>query len=326
MAVESLPRTDDGAVGERRRERRQAARDLDGRSRGRRLRDAGLGYVMILPALAAFGLFVFFPLARTFYLGLYKVPPFPGLPSKFVGFSQYATVLTHSGFLAPLWNSTLFVLFTVPTGILLGLAMAVVTSRHLPGVKIFRAIYSSTIATSVAVASVIFFTLLDPTTGLFAYWIGQQGGTGILGNPTFALPAVAVVTIWQNLGFSFILMSAALAAVPEELLEASAIDGASGTRRFFQVTVPLISPTLFFAAIVGIISGFQSFGQIDLLTQGGPNGHTNVLLYQIYTTFYQNSDTGTASVMAVALFVLLVLLTLVQFAVVQRRVFYADEP
>jgi sn-glycerol 3-phosphate transport system permease protein len=293
--------------------------------RRRAIREAALAYAMVLPAFAVFAVFVFYPLAKTVDLGMYRVPPFPGLPSKFVGLSQYASVLSHSQFLAPLWNSTLFVLFTVPTGIVLGLAMAVVAQRELVGIRVFRTIFSSTIATSVAVASVIFFTLLDPTTGLFAYWIGQRGGTGLLGNPTWALPAVAVVSIWQNLGFSFILMSAALASVPDDLLEAAAVDGASGTRRFFRVTVPLISPTLFFAAIIGVISGFQTFGQIDLLTAGGPNGHTNVLLYQIYTVFYQNADTGTASVMAVALFVILVLLTLVQFAFVHRKVFYASE-
>ncbi|MHB8244273.1 MAG: carbohydrate ABC transporter permease [Acidimicrobiales bacterium] len=290
-----------------------------------RVRTAALAYLMVLPAFAAFVVFVFYPLVKTVYLGFYRVPPFPGLPQKFVGFSQYSTVLTHSQFLQPLFNSTLFVLFTVPTGILLGLGMAVAAHREIAGARIFRTIFSSTIATSVAVASVIFFTLLDPTTGLFAYWIGQRGGTGLLGNPTWALPAVAVVSIWQNLGFSFILMSAALSSLPEEILEAASIDGASGSRRFFRVTVPLISPTLFFAGIIGVIAGFQTFGQIDLLTQGGPDGHTNVLLYQIYTTFYQNADTGTASVMAVALFVLLVTLTLVQFLAVQKRVFYADE-
>ncbi len=293
--------------------------------RSRRVRDVLLAYLMTVPAFAAFVIFVFYPLVKTVYLGFYRVAPFPGLPSHYVGFSQYSTVLSHSQFLAPLFNSTLFVLFTVPTGIAIGLGMAVAAHRQLRGIRLFRIVFSSTIATSVAVASVIFFTLLDPTTGLFAYWIGQRGGTGLLGNPTFALPAVAVVSVWQNLGFSFILMSAALASVPEDLLEAAAIDGASGGRRFFRVTMPLISPTLFFAAIVGVIAGFQTFGQIDLLTQGGPNGHTNVLLYQIYTTFYINADTGTASVMAVALFLILVLLTLVQFSLIQRKVFYADE-
>ncbi|MGO9198152.1 MAG: carbohydrate ABC transporter permease [Acidimicrobiales bacterium] len=293
--------------------------------RGRRVRTTALAYLMVLPAFAAFAVFVFFPLAKTFYLGMYRVPPFPGLPQKFVGFSQYASVLSHSEFLAPLWDSTLFVIFTVPVGIALGLGMAVAAHRNLAGMRIFRVIFSSTIATSVAVASVIFFTLLDPTSGLFAYWIGQRGGTGLLGNPTWALPAVAVVSMWQNLGFSFILMSAALASVPDEILDAAEIDGATGARRFFKVTVPLISPTLFFAAIIGVISGFQTFGLIDLLTQGGPDGHTNVLLYQIYTIFYVNADTGTASVMAVALFLILVLLTLAQFVFIQRRVFYADE-
>ncbi|MDA8039426.1 MAG: sugar ABC transporter permease [Actinomycetota bacterium] len=294
---------------------------------GRRWREAALGYVLVVPALGIFGLFAFYPLVRTAQLGFFEAPIFPGLPSHYVGFSQYFEVLSSSAFLGDLWRTVLFVLLTVPAGIALGLAMAVLAHKRLAGIKIFRTIFSSTVATSVAVASVIFFSLLNPQVGLFAYWLGQRGGGGILENPTWALPAVAVTTIWQNLGFTFILMSAALQSVPDEMTEAAALDGAGSSRRFWRITLPLLSPQLFFASVVGTIIGFQAFGQIDILTQGGPNNHTEVLIYDIYqTAFGQNAtaDPGRAAVMAIALFAILLLLSAAQFWFFQRRVFYAD--
>jgi sn-glycerol 3-phosphate transport system permease protein len=291
----------------------------------RRMREAATGYLFVLPAVALFGVFVFYPLVKTAYLGLYAQPVFPGLPTRYVGLSQYRSVLSSPQFLGDLWRTVLFIAFTMPAGIALGLGMAVLAHKRLAGIRIFRTIFSSTIATSVAVASVIFFTLLDPQVGLFSYVLGQQGGAGLLNSPTWALPAVAVTTIWQNLGFTFILMSAALQSVPDELLEAAAVDGSSPTASFWRVTFPLLSPQLFFVGVIGIIAGFQAFGQIYILTggAGGPDNHTTTVLFDIYTNAFVNDNMGTAAVMAIALFVILLVLTALQFLVLQRRVFYA---
>jgi ABC-type sugar transport system permease subunit len=290
----------------------------------RRLREAALGYLLILPAVAAFGLFVFYPLVKTAYLGFFLAPPFPNLPSHYVGFHQYGQVLGSSDFRDSLGRTALFVVFTVPLGIVIGLALANLAQKKLPGIRAFRTIYSSTIATSVAVASVVFFTLLNPEVGLLSYAFGKEGGNGILADPHWALPAVAMVTVWQNIGFTFILMSAALQSLPEDVLEASKVDGASSFVRFRQITLPLLSPILFFAAIIGVISGFQAFGQIDLLTQGGPNNGTQVLIYDLYRQAFQYNNPGYAAVLAVALFFILLVLTFVQFWFFQRRVSYAN--
>jgi ABC-type sugar transport system permease subunit len=290
----------------------------------RKVREAATGYLFLLPALGLFGVFVFYPLVKTALLGLYAQPVFPGLPTRYVGLAQYTSVLKSSEFLGDLWRTVLFILFTMPLGVALGLGMAVLAHKKLAGIRVFRTIFSSTIATSVAVASVIFFTLVDPQVGLFTYWFGQQGGAGILNSPTWALPAVAITTIWQNLGFTFILMSAALQSVPDELLEAAAVDGSSPTASFWRVTFPLLSPQLFFVGVIGIISGFQAFGQIDILTAGGPENHTTTVLYDIIQQAFADNNTGVAAVMAVALFVILLVLTGLQFLVLQRRVFYAD--
>jgi ABC-type sugar transport system permease subunit len=290
----------------------------------RTVREAALGYLLILPALAAFGVFVFYPLVKTAYLGFFLAPPTPNLPSHYVGFQQYSQVLGSSEFADDLGRTVLFVLLTVPAGIIVGLALANLAQKKVRGIRAFRTIFSSTVATSTAVASVVFFTLLNPQVGLLSYLFGKEGGNGILQDPHWALPAIAMVTIWANIGFTFILMSAALQSLPEDVLEASKVDGASSSVRFRQITLPLLSPIIFFAAIIGVISGFQAFGQIDILTQGGPNHATLVVIYDLYQQAFQFNNPGYAAVLSVALFFILLLLTFVQFWFFQRRVSYGS--
>lgn len=287
----------------------------------RRVREAGLGYLLVLPSLIVFGVFVFYPFFKNFSLGLYRTPPFPGLPKRYVGLDQFRDVLTSSDFYNSLKVTLLFALYTVPIGIALGLALAMLAHQQLQGIGIFRTIFSSTVATSVAVAAVIFGTFMNPNVGLLP-WIGLDPNPSILQNPTWALIAVSVTTIWQNLGLSFILMSAGLQAVPDELDEAARVDGAGAWSRFWHVTLPMLSPTLFFAFVVGSIFAFQSFGQIDLLTRGGPLEKTNVLTYFIYSEL-RRPDDGKAAVLAIALFAITLLLTLIQLRVLERRVSYA---
>jgi ABC-type sugar transport system permease subunit len=287
----------------------------------RRMREAGLGYVLILPSLVLFGVFVFYPLFRNFKLALYNTPPFPGLPSRYVGFDQISRVIRGDDFRNSLKVTVLFALYTVPTGIILGLALAVLAHHRLKGISVFRTLFSSTVATSVAVASVIFFTLFNPQVGIIAYYFGGSNNN-LLADPQWALVAVSITTVWQNLGISFILMSAGLGAVPDELLEAAEVDGASSWSRFRNVTLPLLSPTIFFAVVVGTIIAFQSFGQIDLLTEGGPGDRTNLLVYAIYREAIRGQNSGEAAVLAIALFAITLLLTIVQMRVIERRVFY----
>jgi sn-glycerol 3-phosphate transport system permease protein len=303
-------------------ERAQIAASLADRKRRRR-REALLAFALILPSFVIFGVFVFYPFVRDIQLGFYRTPPFPGLPKKYVGFDQYKSVLTSDYFLQSLKTTVLFFLLTVPTGIAAGLGLAVLAHQKLRGVRAYRLVFSSTVATSVAAASVIFFTLLNPQVGLFTFWLGREGQLSVLQDPGTALFAVSVTTIWQNLGLAFILMSAGLQAIPDELYEAARVDGAGAWSRFWHVTVPMMSPTIFFASVVGGILAFQAFGQIDILTEGGPLNKTNVLVYAIYQQVFKNNNEGVAAVFAVALFVIVALLTLFQLRFIERRVTYA---
>lgn len=298
------------------------ARAANPARRRRKRREALLGYALVAPSMVIFAAFVFYPFAKNIWLGLYRTPPFPGLPKRYAAYDQYTRVLTSPEFRGSLRTTFLFVAMTVPAGLILGLLLAVLAHQKLRGITIYRTIFSSTVATSIAVASVIFFTLLNPQVGLLTYFLGREGEPSLLDDPNWALVAVAAVTIWQNLGLSFILMSAGLQGVPDDLLEAAEIDGASTWSRFRNVVVPLLSPTIFFAAIVGSILAFQAFGQIDLLTQGGPLKKTNVIVYAMYDAVFRQNNEGKAAVLSVALFAITLVLTLIQIRFIERRVTY----
>lgn len=292
-----------------------------------RARDTVTATWMLAPSLVVFGAFVFYPLGRAAFLGLHQADFFGG-NRRWIGFSQYLDVLTSETFLESLVTTLKFTLLTVPTGLALGLAMAVLADKTLRGIGIFRTFFASTVATSVAVASLMFLVLLNPSIGMLTNLLPFDvlKNPGLLQNPDTALYAVAITTIWQNLGFTFIVISAGLQSVPTDLREAALIDGATPWRAFTNVTLPQLSPTLMFAAVVLTIGSFQSYGQIDLLTQGGPQGRTRVLVYSIYGTSSPIvNNEGIQSATAVLLFVLVLLLSVVQFTYLDKRVHYGAD-
>jgi ABC-type sugar transport system permease subunit len=282
-----------------------------------------LAVLLLLPSAAVFGVFVFYPLVRTVQLGMYRSDPFGGL-GRFVGISQYGDVLSSPSFRRSLVVTIEFALITVPAGLVLGLGLAVLAHRQLRGMRVYRTIFSSTVATSVAVASLMWLTLLHPSIGIVNQaleWAGRDR-IDFLQREGWALFAVAMATVWQNLGFTFIVISAGLQSIPDELLESARIDGASGWTRFRRVTLPLLSPTLLFAVVVLTIYAFQTFGQVDLLTQGGPLHSTNLLVYDVFQR--TGNDPSRAAAEAVVLFGIVLLLTIVQLRVLEKRVFYGE--
>jgi sn-glycerol 3-phosphate transport system permease protein len=292
--------------------------------RTRLRKEAGLAYLLLLPAMLLFAVFTFYPFIRNFKLMLYQTPPVPGLPSKYVGLHQIVPTITSTQFTQSLLTTIAFVAMVVPISLMLGLALAVAAHRKLKGMAVYRMIFSSTVVSSVAVASVVFGTLMNPVVGLLP-WLGINPTPPLLENTTWALPAVALITIWQFLGLSFIIMSAGLQSVPDELLEAARIDGAGAWTRFWRMTVPLLSPTIFFAIVVATIYAFQSFGAVDILIgfQNAARLHTNVLIYEIVNTLQMENNPGAAAIMATVLFLITLGLTLLQMRFLERRVHYA---
>ena len=293
------------------------------RQRTRELRELGEALLYLAPSLLLFLVFIFLPLLKSLYLSLFYTSPV-GTPRSFAGLDWYLELVTSADFRRSLITTFLFALYTVPAGIVLALLLAVLANRRLPGINVFRTFFSSTIAVSLAVAATIWALLLNPTVGLLNYMLGllRMPGPPWLTEPSWALVAVSIVTIWAGLGFNTIVLLAGLQGIPEELYESAKIDGATGPSIFRHITLPMLSPSLFFLLVVNLIQVFQAFTQIHVLTRGGPVNATNALVYSIYLDAFVNFQFGYASAQALVLFVIILALTIFQFRVVERRVHY----
>ncbi len=291
----------------------------------RRLREWGLALLMLGPSLAVLGVFVLYPLGRAIMLGRQRCDP-TGRSCETTGWDQYVDVFRSVEFQQAMGVTFKFAAMTVPLGIVLGVGLAVLADKQLKQIGLFRTIFSSTVATSVAVASLMWFFLLNPSVGLLSDWIGGTAkNPGLLFDKDTALWSVAVSSIWANLGFTFIVVTAALQSVPADLYESAYVDGASGWRRFTNVTVPMLGPTLLFVGVVLFSRAFQAYGEFDLLTGGGPEGTTTNIPYLVYgTNSIVKSDDGLRSTVAVLLFGLLLFVSALQFRSIGKRVHYAN--
>lgn len=233
---------------------------------------------------------------------------------------------SESTFAASLDVTARFWIMTAPPVLMLGIAMAIVAQRVVRGVGIFRTLFMLTLATGVGVAGVIFYTLLSPNVGVLP-WLGVSPKPQALANPTWALPSVALFAVWANAGLAFIMLSAGLQSIPDELYEAAELDGAKPVRRFFNVTLPQLSPTVLFVFVIGSITALiQSFPYIDVTTEGRPGGRTQTLPWVVVNELNGTApDRNAAAVYSVALFGIALVLTVIQMVVLERRVHYRSE-
>lgn len=288
-----------------------------------KLRDNLLGYLFLLPCLLFFGTFLFYPLFKSIALSFQLTNP-RGEAVAFAGLDNYAGLFASGTFLSSLKATGLFTLYTVPTGILIAFVLACMTNARLPAMRAFRFIFSMPVAISAATGAVIWALLFHPSAGMLNYFLGLLGVRPIpwLIDPKWALLSVSLMTVWMNLGFHFIVLTAGLQAIPEDIYDSMKIDGAGPFRSAFGVLIPLLSPTLFFLLIVSVINAFQTFGQIHILTKGGPMNATNVMVYQIYQEAFVNWRFGSASAQAMVLFAIILVLTLMQFFWLEKKVHY----
>ena len=282
---------------------------------------------MLAPSAVVLGTFVVYPLLRAIWRGRQRCDAF-GNRCRTNGFDQYVDVFRSVEFQESLGVTLRFALITVPLGLVLGVGLAVLADTQLRGSGLFRTVFSSTIATSVAVASLMWLFLLQPSVGVlsnvgwFQALFPSVKEPGWLRDEGTALAAVAMSSTWAGLGFTFVLVTAALQSVPRELHEAAAVDGANRMTRFRRVTLPLLAPSLVFVLIVLTTRAFQTYGEIDLLTNGGPRpgASTTTVTYFVYGSASPiGSDAGLQATSAVLLFVILLVLSALQLRLVGRR-------
>jgi sn-glycerol 3-phosphate transport system permease protein len=281
------------------------------------------GIAYLLPSLILFCIFLFYPMLRTMYLSLY-VTDHQGNPVQFVGIENFVYLLKDASFLQSAKATLLFVCYTVPASVFLALCLALMANEKLKGIGLFRTFFSSTMGMSVAASSVIWMFMYNPSIGVINKVLSLFGISDVqwLLDPKIALISVAISTIWMNTGFTFLILLGGLQNIDSSLYESARIAGVSYWYQLRKVTLPLLSPTLFFVTTVSLIHSFQTFGQIDILTKGGPMDATNVIVYSIYKDAFINYNFGSASAQAVILFFAVLVVTFLQFKFGERKVHY----
>ncbi|MCU1572831.1 MAG: sugar transporter permease [Micrococcaceae bacterium] len=282
-------------------------------------REAGIGYLLLAPSLFGILAFLVLPILVVIWLSLNSWDLLS--PARYVGLDNFAHVFADRAFLRSLGVTLLFVLLVIPVQTALGLFAATLLSRGLPGSAFLRVIYVIPWICAPLALGVVWKWIFAPTGGALNAVLGAN--TAWLSDPVLALPAVAAVSIWSQVGYVTLFFMAGLAAVPDQLLDAARIDGANAWQTFWQVKLPLLRPTMFFVLVTGVISSFQAFDTIYALTpNGGPQGSTDVIATRIYAEAFQTFNLGRASVMALVLFAVLVLVTLAQQFYFRKRITY----
>jgi len=302
------------AVSNKRKSRRPVRREL---------RDWLRAFPYLAPSLILFTIFVFIPLIRSIVLSLYGTNPI-GQMTNFVGLKYYERLFNSEVYRNSLLVTLKFVLYTVPGVIIVGLILSTLANLRIKGITVYRIAFALTISISGATAALLFMFLYHPLLGHFNYLLGLIGIDPIpwLTDTRWALLAVAVPRIWLQAGFATVLLLAGMQGISEEYYEAAKIDGAGFWHSWRSITIPLLTPSLFFLLVVTSLNAFQTFTEVNVLTRGGPVDSTQVVVHEIYRSFYFNGQYGYASAQALILFVIILALTAVQFGVLEKRVHY----
>ncbi|UPK73545.1 sugar ABC transporter permease [Nocardioidaceae bacterium SCSIO 66511] len=303
---ESRPRRDSGSAPARRG--------------GWRRRERIVGFLFITPQLVGFAVFVLWPLVDVIWSSLRSTNLLAGT-SEFVGTQNYRDIASDPVTPEVFKATAFFSVGLVILNLALALGLALLLNQRLRGTTVFRTIFFSPVVVSLVAWTITWNFLLQDNGGVNALLrtIGVDGPNWLRGDNT-AMLSVIVVQVFKNVGLNMVLFLAALQGVPRNIVEAAAVDGAGALRRFWHITLPMISPTTLLAAIITVAGSLQVFAQIQILTGGGPGNSTNVLVYFFYQQAFENRDFGYGSAIAVILFLIILLLTVLQWQLRKRWV------
>jgi len=289
--------------------------------RGRRT-DWRVASGFLAPSMLGLMAFTAFPIVASLLLGFYNWPVIGTF--TFTGLKNYQTLLTSPQFGEAVLNTLLFVVLYVPLNIVISLGLAVWIRSVARGRGFYRTLFFIPAVTPTVANAAIFALILAPNglvDSLMQTWFGVQA-PNFLGSKNWAMPAVVLLSLWQGFGYNMLVFSAALDAVPASLVEAAAIDGAGARDRFFRIVLPLITPAMFFAVVLTLISAFQVFAQAYVLTGGGPGNTTTTLVLYLYEQGFRFYKLGFASAIAWVLFLIILLITVFQFVGQKKWVNY----
>jgi sn-glycerol 3-phosphate transport system permease protein len=282
-----------------------------------------LPYLLLLPQIIVTGLFFFWPAAQAVRQSFLREDAF-GLSSQFVGFENFTDVLSDPTWLDSAFRTLLFSTSVAVLALGAALFLAVQADKHIRGADTYKTLLIWPYAVAPAIAAVLWLFMFHPNIGIFGRMLNALGvpwDYKLNGNQAMLL--IIFAAAWKQVSYNFIFFLAGLQSIPKSVLEAAAIDGARPMRRFWTVVFPLLSPTAFFLLVVNLVYAFfDTFGIIHSLTQGGPGKATETLIYRVYTDGVMNLNFGSSAAQSVILMILVIVLTMVQFRYVERKVHY----
>lgn len=283
-----------------------------------------LPYLLLAPQIILTIVFFFWPASQALYQSVLREDPF-GLKSGFVGLANFQAILSNPDYLHSLKVTVVFSLATALLSIALALLLATSADRVVRGRNIYRTLLIWPYAVAPAVAGMLWLFMFNPAMGTFAYILRRNGFVwDPLLNGNQAMWLVIVAAAWKQISYNFLFFVAGLQSIPKSLIEAAAIDGARGTKRFWTIVFPLLAPTTFFLLVVNTVYAFfDTFGIIHAVTGGGPAKATETLVYKVYNDGFVNLDLGSSAAQSVILMIIVVALTAFQFRFVEKRVHYS---
>lgn len=276
-------------------------------------------FLLVGPYLLMFAIFLGYPIVRAVYISFFDWGIFG--PNGFVGFGNYASLFGDSRFWDSFFTTGKFALIFVPLIMVVSTVLAVLLHRKLPGIAIFRTAFFFPLVVNVAVASIAFKWLFEPQAGTINQILRllHLPDQSWLTEPGWALVAIALITLWINVGFMVIILLAGLENIPDDLYEAANLDGSNALQDFFYITLPLLKPILLIVMILSLVQAFQVFGEVLIMTGGGPFGSTEVLTMLLYEEGFRNFAIGRAAAIGVVITIIIAALSLVQFRVFRQR-------
>jgi multiple sugar transport system permease protein len=291
---------------------------------GLRRKEAITAYLFIAPTMLGYFVFIAGPMVSSFAMSLFEWDIVS--PPQFIGLENYAFLAQDPGFRTAFRNTALFATLVVSLNLVVALSLAVALQRTLPAILryYYRTAFFLPMVTSMASISIVLGFLFHKELGIINYYLGLLGipPAPWLTSTSWALFTIVLATVWKSFGFDLILFIAGIQNIPRHLYEAAEIDGANGWHKFWRITLPLLSPTIFFAVVVGLISSLQVFDQAFIMTRGGPGDATRTLVMVIYEDAFATLRMGYGSAIAVVLFLVILGLTIFQFRVGNRWVHY----
>lgn len=282
-----------------------------------------LPYLLVAPQLAITLIFFFLPAGQAIYQSVLMQDPF-GLSTEFVGLQNFDTLLSDPNYVSSFKITMVFSALVAFLGLAISLLLAVCADRVLRGASAYKTFLIVPYAVAPAVAGVLWMFIFNPTLGVLSYVMRMFGiDWNYLVDADQALTLLVIAAVWKQVSYNFIFFLAGLQAIPKSLLEAAAMDGAGPFRRFWTVVFPLLSPTTFFLLVMNIVYAFfDTFAIVDATTMGGPGQDTNILVYKVFVDGFRNMDFGGSAAQSVILMVMVIILTVIQFRFIERRVNY----